>query len=197
MVANDPHSRRDSERYNRRRQILLAEWARGDEILDLGYAQAPNPYLRGRRVGVDLQLPEPGRRHYDEEVIADVTELPGPLEGRRFPTVICAELIEHVENPYDLLRRIHPLVAAGGQLLLTTPNPVGVPTLALELTRSRRYFYTTEHRWYLSPRWVERMLDDTGFTVREVRGVGLWPFGWPAVPPGLSYQVAYRAEPRP
>jgi SAM-dependent methyltransferase len=34
----------------------------------------------------------------------------------------CLEVIEHVENPWNLLREIHAVVKPGGRLILSTPN---------------------------------------------------------------------------
>ena len=56
-------------------------------------------------------------------------------------------------------------------------------------------FYTTDHTFYLPPRWVRRLLERSGFELTLTRGVGLWPLGWPC-PTTLSYQVVYVAVPR-
>jgi SAM-dependent methyltransferase len=39
--------------------------------------------------------------------------------------VIAGEVIEHVPNPGSLLDALHPLVAPGGRLVVTTPNAAG------------------------------------------------------------------------
>lgn len=174
---------------------MVAAAATGATVLDLGYAQDPNPYLRGHRVGVDLRRPEPGAVRYDEEIVADVRDLGTVLDGRVFDTLACCELIEHLEEPYALLRSLRPLVAPAGRLVLTTPNPTGLPVVLLEWVRSHRRFYTEEHAYYFAPRWVERMLVRTGWHVREVRGVGPWPLAIAGFPAGLSYQVVIVAVP--
>ncbi len=40
----------------------------------------------------------------------------------KFDAVCCLEVIEHIENPWNLLREIHSLVKPGGKLILSTPN---------------------------------------------------------------------------
>jgi SAM-dependent methyltransferase len=186
------------QKYDRRRLRLMASFVSGRSVLDLGFAQSPSPYLaRFETTGLDLELPPELPAGYAEQIKGDVMTLSHHLDGRRFDCVLCGELIEHLERPYDFLRGLREVVTPGGRLVLTTPNPIGVPTLWFELTRSHRRFYTSDHRFYFTPRWVERMLDDTGWGVRKVRAVGLWlPFGVvPVCPVALSYQVIYVAEP--
>lgn len=186
-----------SNRYEERRMRMLASLARGPRILDIGYAQWPNPYLLrpGWTVsGLDLEEPRE-RTGYSRELVGDANRLAEHVGNERFDTVVAAELIEHLERPYDFLRGVREVLARDGRLLLSTPNPVGWPTVLFEWTRSSRRFYTSDHTFYFSPRWVRRLLDRAGFELTLSRGVGLWPLGW-VCPTTLSYQVLYVAEPR-
>lgn len=186
-----------SDSYERRRQRLIAAHARG-RILDLGHAQLINPYLdRTQVTGVDLLEPvQPSG--YREDLVGSVMELDQVVGDRRFDTVIAAELIEHLERPYDFLRSVRQVVADDGCLVLTTPNPLGFPVLLLEFLRSTQRFYAADHTFYFLPRWVRRMLELTGFELVRTVPVGIWlPFGHvPWAPVTLSYQLVYLAEPR-
>jgi 2-polyprenyl-3-methyl-5-hydroxy-6-metoxy-1,4-benzoquinol methylase len=187
--------RRQSVAYEDRRLRLIADRARG-EVLDVGYAQLPNPYLRGASTtGIDLE-PASTPSGYREELVGSATDLATVLGGQRFDTVVAAEIIEHVEDPYAFLRGLRQGLQPGGRLVLSTPNPLGFPVLLLEAMRSRRWFYTEDHTHYFLPRWVERMLDRTGFLLTEVRPVGIWlPIGCiPWSPVWASYQLIYVAE---
>lgn len=182
--------------YERSRLHKIARLCPPGTVLDLGHAQYPNPFFEGVvRTGVDL-APSRGPVRYEEELLGDVTDLGAVLGTRTFDTVVAGELLEHVERPYDLLRDLRRFVAPGGRLVLSTPNPVGWPCLLFEWLRSRRFYYTSEHRYYFPPRWVERMLEDCGYAVERVAGVGLLiPFVTPPCPPSLAYQVVYVARP--
>ncbi len=183
--------------YERARLRKVAQLTEGREVLDIGYAQIPNPYLEGRhRVGYDLNLPSEGSLRYDEEIRGDVCNITEVLKGRSFDTIICGELIEHLENPYAFLRELRALLKPGGCLIVTTPNPIGFPVFFCELFRLRRFFYTTEHLYYFLPRWVVRMLEHSGYDVALVKPVGWWlPFGVLGFcPVALSYQVIYVAQ---
>lgn len=182
--------------YEDRRLRLIARSVHGSRIADLGYAHLPNPYLvsEGRTiVGVDLVDPT-GRSGYDEEIQGDVMSMAPP--NIPFDTVVAGELLEHLESPYDFLRRIRGLLSDTGTLVLSTPNPLGVPMVFYELFNSRRRFYARDHTFSFPPRWVARLLDDTGYSLERLVPVGLWnplvPIPW--APPTISYQVIYLAK---
>lgn len=165
-------------------------------MLDVGCAQLPNPFIEGVHcTGYDI-MPTPPDSRFDDYVQGDVTAIADRLAGRRFDTIIAAELIEHLENPYAFLRDLRSLLAPGGRLLVSTPNPVGFPVFLLEWLRNKRWFYTSDHTYYLLPRWVERMLESSGWCVESLTGVGLWlPIGFVLpCPVTLSYQVIYQAR---
>jgi 2-polyprenyl-3-methyl-5-hydroxy-6-metoxy-1,4-benzoquinol methylase len=188
-----------SKPYELARLRKVALLSQGDSVLDIGYAQIPNPFLTARhRVGLDLERSQAGYTQYEEEIQGDVRDIATLLADRKFDTVICGELIEHLEDPYAFLRDVSRHIAPGGRLVITTPNPLSLPVILFEIVRSHRYFYTPDHRYYFAPRWVERLLNVTGYDLLAMKAVGWWlPFGvLGACPVALSYQVIYAATPR-
>ncbi len=185
----------ESRLYEKRRLRLLARLATGSRVLDLGNAQQPNPYLRGfHRVGLDMNEPDPaGDCRYEEQLTGDVSDVSALLHGRKFDTIICGELIEHLENPFALLRDLRGLLTESGRLLVSTPNPLAFPVVIAEFFRLKSVFYTPDHLYYFLPRWVERLFDATGYELIALRPVGLWTplFAIPLVPVAMSYQVIY------
>lgn len=174
---------------------MLAAHAIGQSILDIGYAQLPNRFLRqpGRTLtGIDLSEPKQPCG-YDVHLTGDIFSLRELDGGRLYDSVIAGEFIEHVERPYDLLRYLRESLKPGGYLIISTPNPASVPVIFLEWTLYKKRFYTDDHVYYFNPRWVLRMLERTGYQLRKVRGAGLWPLALPC-PVGLSYQVVYVAQ---
>jgi len=176
----------------------MARLAGGGELLDVGFAQLPNPHLRGSRVlGLDLSPPA-ATPPYDEVIAGDARDLAEVVGDRRFDAVLAGEVIEHLEDPYRFLRSCREVLRPGGRLILSTPNPLHLPVLACELLGVRRFFYTEEHLHYLLPRWVERMLKVSGLAIEGRHGVGfpLLLAGRPALPaPAVaSYQIVYVAR---
>jgi len=181
--------------YESKRLRELARRARGRQVLDVGYARGVNARLLAddREVtGLDLEatgIPTGYQRH----IRGDVFLIRDLDDGRRYDTIVAGEFIEHVETPYELLHLFADVLAPGGRLILSTPNPVAFPVVLFEWMCSRSRFYTENHTFYFPPRWVMRMLVRTGWHVDEVAPVGLWPLGLPC-PVGLSYQVIYVAS---
>lgn len=185
-----------SKAYERRRLKLLAQEVQGETVLDIGYAQHPNGYLENcHRVGLDLNRPQYASG-YEEEVVGNACLLTELFPDRLFDTVICAEFIEHIEQPYDFLRNVHSVLKEDGCLLLSTPNPLGFPVVFVEYLRNKKFFYTDDHVYYFTPRWMERVLERTGYCVEKVIPVGLWlPKGYVPMPiVSCSYQVIYVAR---
>lgn len=182
--------------YEQRRLRLIGRNARGN-VLDVGYAAMPNPHLLHLEcTGLDLLPPPKHGPHYDRYLEADVAKAGELLAGEQFSTVVAGEFIEHMENPYQLLRDLRPLLKPDGRLVLSTPNPAAFPVLLFEAIRSKAFFYADDHTYYFLPRWVERMLNWTGYRLVDIKSVGIWlPWGYlPWSPVALSYQVIYVAE---
>jgi len=183
-----------SKQYEHRRLRMISEQAEG-EILDLGHAALPNPFLPGDRT-VGLDISEPVRpTGYRADEIGSVYNLDQLLGNRRFDTVIAGELIEHLDAPYAFLEQVRAVLRPSGRLVLSTPSPLGFPTLLFEILGSRRFFYADDHLYYFPMRWVWRMLEKSGFVVERTLPVGMWlPFGFIPSPRWLSYQIIYVAS---
>lgn len=184
------------EKYNKHRMRIMANQIAGKTLLDIGYALGPNPFLRDYDVvGYDKLENRNENVLYDDYVIGDIQEITIKLAGQIFDNILCGELIEHLEDPYNFLRDIHTLLVNGGRFILSTSNPVSFPMYFAEMLQLRKYFYNPHHTYTFLPRLVRRMLEKTGFELVKTVGVGLWFPGnlilWALVT--LSYQVVYVA----
>ncbi len=59
-----------------------------------------------------------------------------PFKGRSFDYAVCAEGIEHLENPHQLIKEFSRVLRADGSLLVTTPNVMTIKS------RLRFLFYS-------------------------------------------------------
>jgi SAM-dependent methyltransferase len=99
-----------------------------------------------------------------------------PYADDEFDAVVCVEAIEHVENPFHLLRELRRVLRPGGRLILTTPNVLSLPSrLRVLFTGLAAYFDFDSQLAYghimpVSLPQLHTALDFTGFQLRTVAG---------------------------
>lgn len=155
-------------------------------VLDIGWAQSPNPFLtNGNVVGFDLNqraLPY----NYHESVAGDASEMAHIFADRKFDAIVAGEILEHFEDPHVFLRNCRSILNRTGRIVLSTPNPNSPIERLLTLTLNRKYFYTTEHLCLYPQRWLIRMMENSGFQKVKLHSggfpvpiLGLIPFPRP------------------
>lgn len=157
---------------------LLATPMRPECLVDLGCGQgeflralADDPAwrntallgLEGSAVGARMAtayVPSADVRHCD---LVSGEGLPAEWDGRASHAV-CSEVLEHVDNPFEVLRNALRILSPGGTLVVTVP---GGPRSA--------YDRHIGHREHFTPQYLSGLLRGAGFSVQESAGVG-WPF---------------------
>ena len=158
------------------------------EVLDLGAgtgAWAARLTSAGYRVtAVDVDQTSFAARGV-ELVVADLNKpFAEQLPGRRFHVATCLEVIEHVENPRNLLRQCCRLLRPDGVLFVTTPNIESLPArLRFLATGELRSFGRDPIRnepTHITPihsLMFERMIADTGFVLTHHEFNAPFPIG--------------------
>jgi len=119
--------------------------------------------------------------------IADLTQ-PLPWPDASFDVVVCAEGIEHLENPFAFIREAHRLCRSGGYLVVTTPNVLSLRSRVRYLgsgffTQDPRPLNESErhplHHIGLRTFWEWRyILHTSGFQLAEVSHTHMKPIGF-------------------
>lgn len=145
-------------------------------VLDIGSGQGDFArkllarFPRVEYVGVDLsrsgvelaRLKAPAARFFEADV---QSPLPLPDEYRRWAThTVCAEVLEHLDDPAAALGYVLPWLAPGGRLIVTVP---GGPMSAFDKHIGHRRHYTSGD--------LARLLRNAGLDHVSVRGAG-FPF---------------------
>lgn len=112
------------------------------------------------------------RSHYGENVVRgtihDAPQMAGSVD-----VLTMFDVIEHVPDPSDDLRRAFALVAPGGLAVLSTPNIDGLfPRLSLPLANRLGYWPHPEppyHLYQFSTGTLVAMMEKVGFVTTEVR----------------------------
>lgn len=98
-----------------------------------------------------------------------------PYEKDFFDYVACVEVIEHLENPHDLIRKIRWILKDGGKLILTTPNICSISSRIRFLSCGWFSFFGENVTKHVNPLpfWeLERILSNNGFVIENIQARG-------------------------
>lgn len=142
-------------------ELRLSSFA-GHRILDVGAGRGGMSLALREAAGQVVAVEPFGYeqlRHLDIPVYRDIDELaPNP----QFDGIVMIEVIEHLRDPRELLRRLYLRLKPGGWLFLTTPNPQGLAALL----RGRRWGSASNagHILFFTSRTLHRVLVEQGFS---------------------------------
>lgn len=103
-----------------------------------------------------------------------------PFKKEFFDFVFCQEVIEHIENPWKLLRRINETLKDNAFLLLTMPNIQSTHSKKIFTKKGYFHWFTPDcFSYHINPLpvWeIELIAQKTGFVLKELRGNGEYYF---------------------
>lgn len=157
-----------SPRYNRWMFERLRPWV-GRRVLEIGAGIGTMSAFLVDRERLILTDAEPDyltrlRARFADQPHVRVAEvrLPGVdrhLRAERLDTVVCLNVLEHIEDHHGALRAMHDLLAPGGRLVLLVPALRALyGTLDEALGHFRRY----------TPKGLSTELERAGFRVRHL-----------------------------
>lgn len=132
----------------------------------------------GRYCGVEL-FAEPAaaaRERLTEVVEGDVERLELPWPSGSFDALILSEVLEHLRDPWAVLRRLRPLLRPGARVLASTPN-VAHREIVVMLLRGRWELRSygpldaTHLRWF-TPSSLRQAFEEAGYVVDSVGPLG-------------------------
>lgn len=186
--ASKYSARVDKSETNTSHALVLDLVGADKRVLDVGCASG---YLaealgaQGNKVsGVELdpEAAEKARPFLDRLVVGNVEDLDlvaefGPGE---FDVLVFADVLEHVKDPVDVLRRSRPLLAEGGYAVLSIPN-VAHGSVRLALLRGRFDYQPLgllddTHLRFFTRSSLDRMVVDAGFVAVDTRQTTAGPF---------------------
>lgn len=122
----------------------------------------------GNLVGIDIhkaRLEEMARSGYNVALV-NATEFTEYFE-EAFDLIVAGEIIEHLQNPGQLIHALSRYLTPGGTLLLSTPNPFAI-THAGWFQFTGREHHGDEHVLWESPATIRTMLCRYGLRDRKV-----------------------------
>lgn len=174
------------------RERWLLHRLKGTEVLDVGFAGQKGelpPYFHAfggdtrRVIGVDFNEAAVRDRQIPRSTVADATRL--PFRDAHADSVILGEFLEHQSDVVPFVRECGRVLRAGGQLLITTPNPAFVNRVVrrwllpfgsahVSASNVRSAMGYADHVVLWDPLSLCNVLDREGFDVRELTTLGLW-----------------------
>ena len=184
--------------YKNARHILISELSGKGKILDIGYGQTPNLFLKGEVYGIDIQKINVPNYKKTFQVNLNFQRL--PFKDNEFDCIVASEIIEHLENPSFLLREINRVLKEKGVLLIGTPQA----NYIWFIIRNLFFDFVEDSDWgmHLS-NWTimdfKRLLKRNGFGVKKMYGshiaIPYWLHRSIVIPtkrfPKISYTVLY------
>ncbi len=115
--------------------------------------------LRARRLSIPVRF-----------VLWDVNAPPLDVPPGPYDTVVMGALLEHLEPPVRALAAVRDLLAPDGELVLTTPTPLGgvLHRLGSHVALVTREAAHEHHRFY-DRRDIAALLEENGFRMTEYR----------------------------
>lgn len=97
----------------------LKKYAKG-RLLDIGCGNKPYKYLTSEYVNEHIGLEHKDSRN---EVVADIwgTAYDIPVNSSEFDTVLCNDVLEHLEEPFEALKEAFRILKDGGYAIYTMP----------------------------------------------------------------------------
>lgn len=129
-MENSYHNTVSSKYYNIEKTNLLKYFdGINKKILDIGCANGrlgkklQELNIAVELVGVEIFLPaaKEAKKHYNNVIVGDIEEINLPYE-KYFDYIICGDIIEHLKNPWVMLKNIRNVLKIDGKLICSVPN---------------------------------------------------------------------------
>lgn len=161
--------------------MLLETVGTGQTVLDVGCgngAMAEQLTERGNRVsGIDFGPPSsvsPALETYAQADLSVGLESPAKRLGeRKYDKVVFLDVLEHLPQPDRLLREALPLLAKGGQIIVSVPNIVNI-TIRLSILLGKfdyqdRGILDRTHLRFYTRKTIRLFIEECGYEVVRER----------------------------
>jgi 2-polyprenyl-3-methyl-5-hydroxy-6-metoxy-1,4-benzoquinol methylase len=162
---------------------LLPANAKLETVLDVGCGcGATGQYLKNHLtakqvVGVEMNpaMAQQAQAILDQVIIGDLQQIDLPFEPGYFDCIICADVLEHLYDPWSALTRLSRYLTDEGYLLLSVPN-VQHWSMILKLLVGR-WEYRDEgildctHLRFFTRTSLRDLIQRAGFQIEKMHGV--------------------------
>ena len=154
------------------------------EILEIGcgrggtgrLALAQAKCARYRAVELDAESAAVAGEYLTEVIHGDVERMELPWPKSTFDALILSEVLEHLTDPWAVLRKLHTVLKPGAIAIAGSPNVAHYRVILMllrgdwQLTDSGT-MDRTHLRWF-TPKTYQRLFEASGFEILSTSGVG-------------------------
>jgi len=123
---------------------------------------------------VDEAMAAEAMHKLDRVLVGDAGTVLDELAGERFDCVVCGDVLEHLADPWGVLRRLAALLEPGGYVVASIPNVGHLDTLVSVFVRRRwpyreRGIHDATHLRWFARRNVGELFEQAGLDVVTLR----------------------------
>src|SRR5215470_15582360 len=167
----------------------VAELSAGASMLELGLGHGYSTSYFARRFKPYVVIEgsaEMITRFRERFAIADVEIQQGYFEDfttdRRFHNIVMGFVLEHVDDPSEILSRYRELLAPGGSTFVAVPNAESLHRrfghaagLLPDITTLSQADLDFGHRRYFTVRTLSQLVEASGYSIQKTEGLFLKP----------------------
>jgi 2-polyprenyl-3-methyl-5-hydroxy-6-metoxy-1,4-benzoquinol methylase len=155
-------------------------------------------------VEIDPEAAALAEQHAERVIVGDAEKIDyaAELAGEEFDVVLFADVLEHLKEPADVLRRVRPFVAENGVVVASIPNiahaSVRLALLAGEFRYREWGLLDDTHLRFFTRASIQDLFEETGYVVthwlRQRLDVGETEIQVPPVPEAVREWLASDPE---
>lgn len=165
--------------YQRPEIAALIEPAFGMHVLDIGCATGGlGVLLREKGVaslsGVELHegAAAKAKTIYDQVCVGDIERIDLPWKQESFDFIVCADVLEHLVDPWNCLLKLKPLLKPHGSMIASIPNiryrAVLGEILQGDFTYQPQGILDRTHLRFFTFKTIAQLFDSAGFTISSI-----------------------------
>lgn len=180
MLKKDFYASKDTNYFTWERKDVLKLLPSGaNRILDIGcgagtlLAAAKASGKASEVVGIDIVDPMPSHDGLDRYVQCDIDELADLGFREYFDVIICADVLEHLINPWGTLTSVSQMLKHGGLLIASIPNVRHYSVFSTVFLKGE-FRYRNEglldrgHLRFFCRKDMVRMVEDAGLVIEQI-----------------------------
>jgi len=154
--------------------------AQAKKVLEVGCAAGmTGKALRERGfeeiIGIEIngEVAQSGKSYYHQLIVGDVEKVNLPVHQEHFDCILYGDVLEHLVDPWRVLKEHHAFLKKGGAIICSIPNIRHYRVLKKLILRGKWEYVgdgvlDRTHLRFFTLDSIQRMFDEAGFEVKEL-----------------------------